>query len=111
MTDEEDRPVSSDERGVAQHVFIVSAAMVGVCLTLLGLVSIIASLDDLATLTDELLAADSFVFLISCLSAYFSLRSESPRQARRYERVSDVTFVIAMVAIVAIGAVVALRII
>src|SRR6188472_3274289 len=42
VTANEDRPVSSDERGVAQHIFIVSAAMVGVCLTLLGLVGIIA---------------------------------------------------------------------
>jgi hypothetical protein len=96
---------------VAQQVFVVSAAMVGVCLTLMGLVSIISSLNQVATVTEELLAADSIVFLVACLSGYFSLRSESAEQARRFERVADVTFVVAMVTVVAIGAIVALRLI
>ncbi len=105
-----DRPVSRSERGVAQQVFVVSAA-VGVCLTLMGLVSIIASLNQVATVTEELLAADAIVFLVACLSGYFSLRSESVEQARRFERVADVTFVVAMITVVAIGAIVALRLI
>jgi hypothetical protein len=93
---------------VADQIFVVSAAMVGVCLTLMGLVGIISSLDDVATLTDEMLAADAIVFLVSCLASYFSLRTQSPGRARRYERIADISFVVAMVAIVLVGAIVAL---
>jgi len=85
--------------------------MVGVCLTLMGLVGIIASLNQLATFTDELLAADAMVFLVACLTSYFSLRADTGQLARRYERIADITFVFAMVAVVVIGAIVALRLI
>jgi hypothetical protein len=99
------------ERGVAQQVFVVSAAMVGVCLTLMGLVAIISELDELATLTDELLAADAFIFLVACLTSYFSIRARDMELQRRYDRIADITFVVGMVAVVVIGAIVALRLI
>ena len=111
MTAENDRPVSRTEQGIAQQVFVVSAAMVGVCLTLMGLVAIIASLNQVATLTDELLAANAMVFLAACLSSYLSLRTQRPELAHRYERIADVTFVVAMITVVVIGAIVALRLI
>ncbi len=106
MTDE--RPT---DRRVADQIFVVSAAMVGVCLTLMGLVGILASLSEVASLTDELLAADAMVFLVSCLASYFALRSRTQAVARRYERVADVSFIVGMVAIVLIGAIVALLLI
>jgi hypothetical protein len=98
-------------RRIAEQVFVVSAAMVGVCLTLMGLVGIISSLDSIATLTDELLAAVAMVFLVACLSAYLSLRTASVSMERRWERVADIAFVIGMVAMVLVGALVALLLI
>jgi hypothetical protein len=107
-----DEPIrESEQRRVADQIFVVSAAMVGVCLTLMGLVAIIASLTEVATITDELLAADAMVFLAACLSSYLTLRSPSPQKQQRYERIADLTFILGMIAIVAIGAIVALRLI
>jgi hypothetical protein len=106
-----DQEPTRAQRGIAQQVFVVSAAMVGVCLTLMGLVAIIASLNQVATFTDEMLAADAIVFLVACLTSYFSLRTDNGELARRYERIADITFVVAMVAVVLIGAIVALRLI
>ena len=94
---------------VADQVFVGSAAMVGVCLTLMGLVAITSSLTEVATLAEEMLAADAFVFLVACLSAYMSMRTHDAPSARRLERIADVSFITAMVALVAIGAIVALR--
>ncbi len=109
MIDEGERGREQRARGIADQIFVVSAAMVGVCLTLMGLVAIVDSLSPLATLTDELLAADAMFFLVACLSAYLSLRTASAAQRRRYETVADTSFIVAMVALVGIGAVVALR--
>ncbi len=109
MTRESEQPGEPGARGLADQIFVVSAAMVGVCLTLMGLVGIIDSLSEVATLADELLAADAFVFLVACLSSYFALRTRSTAARRRYESVADVTFIMGMIAIVAIGAIVALR--
>lgn len=71
------------EKGVAEQIFVVSAAMVGVCLTLMGIVGIISSLHQVATLTDELLAGDAMVFLAAYLSTYFALRTRSAAAAHR----------------------------
>jgi hypothetical protein len=77
----------------------------------MGLVAILSSLQEVATVTEELLAADAMVFLVACLASYFSLRTGTERAARRYARIADVTFIGGMVAIVVIGAVVATRLV
>lgn len=105
----EDSALSRAERGLAEQIFVVSAAMVGVCLTLMGLVSLISSLNQVATFAEELLAADAILFLVACLSSYLSLRSGTGGRAHRYERLADGTFIIAMLATVGLGAVIALR--
>jgi hypothetical protein len=97
-------------RNTTEQIFVVSAAMVGVCLTLMGIVGIITSLSQVETLADELLAGDAMVFLIACLSSYFALRTSS-KASNRYARAADVTFISALIAIVAIGAIVALHLV
>ena len=83
--------------------------MVGVSLTLMGLIGITASLKDVATLTDEILAADAIVFLVACLSSYLALRSGDADRAARYERAADIMFVIGLVAIGGLGVLVAIE--
>jgi hypothetical protein len=95
-------------RSTTEQIFVVSAAMVGVCLTLIGLVGIISSLNQVETLADELLSADALVFLIACMSAYAAMRSHSDTAAR-YARAADLSFIAALIAIVAIGAIVTLH--
>jgi hypothetical protein len=106
--DDTGRGLTSEARDTAEQVFVVSAAMVGVCLTLMGILGIITSLSEVETLADELLAADAMVFLIACLSSYFALRTRSGAAAR-YARIGDISFIVALIAIVGIGAIVALH--
>jgi hypothetical protein len=101
----DDHPVERDEeyrREVTAelnvHIFSVSAAMVGVCLTVVGIIGIIISNNsEYATVADDLLAVDTVVFMFSCLLAYTSLRSTSVARTRSYQRLADGVFVTGMV--------------
>ena len=55
------------EEDICIHIFTVSSAMVGVCLTVIGLIRVVITLGKADTLADDLLASDAFLFLTSCL--------------------------------------------
>ncbi|MDQ1117845.1 hypothetical protein EA658_12910 [Pseudoxanthomonas winnipegensis] len=73
----------------------ISAAMVGVCLTGVGLLHVAAAVNQKATLADDLLAWDAVIFLIATLVSYFGLRTGT--RNHRLEQVADVAFIVAMV--------------
>jgi hypothetical protein len=92
------------EQDICIHIFTVSSAMVGVCLTVIGLIRVVITLGTVNTLADDLLAADALLFLISCLLSYWALRSRGLRRMHRLERIADAIFIIAMIGIVVICA-------
>ena len=71
--------------------------MVGVCLTVIGLIRVVITLGKHDTLADDLLAADAFLFLIACLLSYWALRTRSIRRMHRVERIADGIFIFAMI--------------
>jgi hypothetical protein len=54
------------EQDISIHIFTVSSAMVGVCLTVIGLIHVVITLGTADTLADDFLAGDALLFLISC---------------------------------------------
>ena len=104
-----DRPPTLEE-DICIHIFTVSAAMVGVCLTVIGLLRLVISLQHKDTLGDDLLACDAILFLTSCLSSYWALRTRSVQRMPRLERFADAVFVIAMCLMVFMCAFIALSI-
>lgn len=78
------------------HIFTVSAAMVGVCLTVIGLFGVTANLRSIGSLGDDLLVVDAFAFLVSCLLSYIALRSRSNGRKYMLERIADTVFISAM---------------
>ncbi len=84
------------EDNVSIHIFSVSATMVGVCLTGIGLFRVIEQLKNINGVADNLLALDSLGFLASCLLSYFSLRSRHAERALKLERIADRIFLIAL---------------
>lgn len=85
---------SEVEADVNVHVFIVSAGLVGVCLTVIGIVRISVNLRaGYATIADDLLAVDSLFFMAACLMAYVSLRSPSRPRAQRFGGFADRVFI------------------
>jgi len=105
------RPSASpDERvetELAVHIVGLSAALVGVCLTVIGVIRLALNLEDWNTLADNILAGDAVVFLITCLLAYASLRTRRATWRRSLERLADVCFLLALTVMTLVCAVVA----
>src|SRR4030095_14182250 len=85
------------EKDICIHIFTVSSAMVGVCLTVVGLIRVVITLGKADTFADDLLATDALLFLTSCLLSYAALRARSFRRMHRIERAADIIFIVAMV--------------
>lgn len=85
-----------DER-TCRLICPIAAAMVGVCLTGIGILQVVVSVGRRATLADDLLSADALLFLIAMLSSYFALRLNSAARLHSLERLADASFIIAMV--------------
>jgi uncharacterized membrane protein YqjE len=92
------------EHDVSIHIFTVSSAMVGVCLTVIGLIRVVITLGKADTLADDFLGLDALLFLLSCLLSYWALRSRSLRRMHRVEQIADGIFILAMIGMVAICA-------
>jgi hypothetical protein len=85
------------EEDISIHIFTVAAGMVGVCLTVIGLLRVVITLRKTDTFADDLLAFDAFLFLVACLSSYWALRTRSAQRMYRVERFADMVFVLALV--------------
>ena len=79
-------PNSHLEQDLCIHIFTVSSAMVGVCLTVIGLIRVVITLGNADTVGDDFLAADALLFLVSCLLSYWALRSRGLRRMHRLEK-------------------------
>ncbi|HTI68878.1 MAG TPA: hypothetical protein VMF06_02865 [Candidatus Limnocylindria bacterium] len=100
MQDPKPRPGLSEDLCV--NIFTVSAGMIGVCLTVIGILRVIINARQVDTLADDFLAADALLFLISCVLSYWGLRTRNQHRMYRVERAADVIFLTAMVFMVAI---------
>ena len=70
-------------------VFSVSAGMVGVCLTTIGLIQVMEHLKQLETLCDEILVFNALLFLNSCIFSYWALHHRFRNHYRRLRLVVD----------------------
>jgi hypothetical protein len=92
--DPEDRNSLRTDTDLCIHIFSVSAAMVGVCLTVIGIFQI-GTLKALNSIGDNILAVDALLFLSSCAIAYVALRSEQNTR-QMLEKIADAVFLIAL---------------
>lgn len=90
------------EENVCGYIFTVSAAMVGVCMTVIGILRIAISIKKVNTLADDFLAVDSLLFLTSCILSYWALRSRGHSRMHRIERVADGVFILGLMCMGAI---------
>ncbi|MEI7750741.1 MAG: hypothetical protein WCJ71_01505 [Candidatus Omnitrophota bacterium] len=88
------------ETSISVDVFSVSAAMVGVCLTVIQLIQMNAAQKG-NTVVDEILAFDSIVFMIACVASFLSLKSKRHSRLKRIlEKISDGSFLLAITTMV-----------
>ena len=74
----------------------IAAAMVGVCLTAIGILRVVIAVRKANPLADDMLALDAVLFLIATLTSYFAIRHGPAKRLHELERVADVTFIAAM---------------
>ena len=84
------------ERDIAIHIFTASAAMVGVCLTVISIVQTFTRSHLVQTLVDEVLALNALCFLCACFLSYWALRTRSIKRMHRVESAADIVFLIGL---------------
>ncbi len=84
--------IEKQEENIAIHIFSVSAAMVGVCLTVIGILSIVTTFKKIETIGDELTAIDAIIFLGACITAYMAIKTKERKRRLILEKTSDFAF-------------------
>lgn len=95
------------EHELTLHVFSISAAMVGVCLTAIGILRLVTSQSSAETIGDELLAADSVLFVLRCFLSFWSFKAARERLRRTLRVIIDTLFMVALSVMVVVCAVIA----
>lgn len=106
-----DAPPSSAEVQLSAHIFAVSAGLVGVCLTVIGLFRVIVRSQHIDSIADNLLAIDALFFLFACFLAYLALRTGSKPIGQQLERIADALFLSGLTMMVAVGVLIAYAVI
>jgi hypothetical protein len=96
MNNTTDTPQQLLDHDICTHIFTASAAMVGVCLTVIGIIRMVVSLRHTDVLGDDLLAINAMTYLAACLMSYWALRTRSLGRNHRLERIADVLFLTAL---------------
>jgi len=104
-------PPSEAETQLSAHIFAVSAGLVGVCLTVIGIFRVLVRSDHVDSIADNVLAVDALLFLAACFFSYLALRSRTGAHARRLERVADGFFLTALTFMVIVGGLIAYEIV
>lgn len=99
------------EENICIHIFSASAAMVGVCLTVIGIIRLVIATKSVSTFADDLLALDALMFLAACLIAYSAMRSGKARRMYSVERIADYVFISALLVMVVASVVIAYAVI
>jgi len=87
-----------EQRRIAEHIFTGSTTMIGVCLTVITLFSIIKT--GITTYADEILGINALIFIISAFISYSSLRKNNEPIR---EWIADIIFFIGMAIMVLAG--------
>ncbi|GEP00032.1 hypothetical protein [Methylobacterium haplocladii] len=97
------RPISREvSASLSHHILPNAGTMIGVCVTLVGLVKIV-ELQIGHSHVDEYAALTALLFLVSALTSYLSMRLAAESQhAARLERIADLCFVAGLLALVGI---------
>src|SRR5947208_14931309 len=85
------------EEDICIHIFTDSSAMVGVCITVIGLIRVVITLGKAETMADDLLAVDALLDRTSSLFSYPALRPHSFRRMSLIESAAAVVFMTALV--------------
>jgi hypothetical protein len=86
------------------QIFTISAGMVGVCLTTIGILRIVSSQTSITTIGDDLLAFDAVLFMLCCGLSFWSFKTKRVRRRQVLRLIIDGIFMAALAMMVAVCA-------
>lgn len=89
---EQESSLEKREESIAIHIFAVSAALVGVCFTVIGLISVIHSFNRVNTWADEITTFDAILFLCACFFSYVAMKTKARKLRLSLEKAADIVF-------------------
>ena len=102
-----EEPEQARRDDICVHIFTASATLVGVCLTVIGVLRLVRRLQGVSTTADVLLSMDAIGFLVACAIAYAALRTTRADRRRRIERYADGVFLMSLAIMTAVCALIA----
>jgi hypothetical protein len=99
------------EHDLTIHVFSISAALVGVCLTGIGILRLVAAQTKVQTLGDEFLAADAVLLVVVCFLSFWSFKTGKASYRQKLRLIVDLLFMLALVVMVGVCAIIAYAIV
>ena len=94
--------LEKQEDNLAVHIFTVSAGMVGVCITVIGIINIITSAKKIATLIDDITAINAVIFLLACIISYIAIKTRGKQLRLLLEKIADGIFISGLILMVII---------
>jgi hypothetical protein len=94
--------IRTRSEALACHILPVSGTMIGVCVTLIGLVKL-AEAKHGSSNVDEYAAIAAVTFLVSALTSYLSIRCSRIKLSVRIEQCADLIFLCGLVGITVVA--------
>ncbi|MDE1154039.1 MAG: hypothetical protein PW788_16020 [Micavibrio sp.] len=96
--DEKIRPDSSAsfEEDICIHIFSASATLLGVCLTVIGIIRVVITSTHVNTFADDIVACGAVIFMLCCFTSYWAIRARSVGRMRRLEKIADTLFLLGL---------------
>jgi len=90
------------EHDLTMHIFAISAGLVGVRLTAIGLMRVLALHSRVETLGEELLSGNARCFMICCLLSCWYFKTSSLSRHDSFRKIIDGLLLVALVFMVAV---------
>ena len=85
------------DEDICVHIFTTSSAMLGVCMTVVGVIRVVTAVRQINTVADEILSINAGVYLCAGLVAYWALRTRKHKPNHLLERLADGMFLFGLV--------------
>lgn len=90
-------PNPAADSDISVLLFNASTVMVGVCLTVIGILYLSSEQRSVVTIGDFLITGVSILFLLAGITSYICLRNRQKQRNYKLERISEVIFCAAMI--------------
>jgi hypothetical protein len=91
-------------------IFSISVGMVGLCLSCIGILRLLAHQTGVETIGDELLGVAAVLFMFCCFSSFWSFKAKSERFGPVLRGVIESAFILALTIMVVVCALIAYEI-